>query len=101
MHSSVFIENLDSHVKRCPLKKQVETLEAKPYYCKGINAGVSEGENVGSEAKRKAIYEMNVGEFNDVVTKIRAFHSAMKIELKESFVEPVACRKWINQQADR
>ena len=90
-------------MKRCPLKKQVETLETKPYYSKGINAGVGvlEGENVGSEAKRKAIYEMNVGEFNELVRKIRSFHSALSVELKESYLEPDACKKWVNQQVDR
>lgn len=97
----MFRENLDAHVKKCPLKKQVETLEMQPYYSKGINAGVLGGENVGSEAKRRAIHEMSVSEFNELVGKIRTFHSALRVELKESFVEPDACKKWINQQVDR
>lgn len=92
-------------MKRCPLKKQVETLERKPYYSKGINAGagfrVLEAENASSEAKRRAIYAMNVDEFSVLVGKIRAFHSALNLEMKESFVETDSCKKWINQQIDR
>ncbi|KAL9360253.1 hypothetical protein Peur_048376 [Populus x canadensis] len=41
---SVLKENLESHVKRCPLLKQAQSLSLQPFYQKGINAGKEEEE---------------------------------------------------------
>lgn len=95
---------MDAHVKKCPLKKQMESLESKSYYSKGINrevGGLIEGGNVSSEVKRKVIYEMNVGEFNELVRKIKDAYISLRVDLKESFLEPDACKKWIDQQVNR
>ena len=35
----MLIENLDWHVKRCPLLKQDQSLTLQPFHQKGINAG--------------------------------------------------------------
>ncbi|XP_058076902.1 uncharacterized protein LOC131225390 [Magnolia sinica] len=39
---SILQENLDSHVKRCPLLKQVQALQMQPFYQKGVNGGEDE-----------------------------------------------------------
>lgn len=100
---SVLRENLDSHVKKCPFKKQAEALETKPYYSKGINGGggTPEEEKTGSEAKRRAVHKLSLDEFDRLIGKIRAFHSWFQLELLESFAEPDACTKWLKQQIDR
>ncbi|KAL4203045.1 hypothetical protein AMTRI_Chr02g266580 [Amborella trichopoda] len=36
---SILPENLDAHVKKCPLHKQVEALKMQSFYKKGINSG--------------------------------------------------------------
>lgn len=103
--SSVLYENLDSHIKRCPFRKQAQALESKPYYYKGINSGGGAGdleeENVGSAAKRSAIFKLSVTEFHDLVKKIKSIHSAIVEGLKYSYAVPDACDKWLKQQVDR
>ncbi|XP_010914706.1 uncharacterized protein [Elaeis guineensis] len=102
---SVLHENLESHIKRCPFRKQAQALESQPYYSKGINSGGGAGdleeENVGSAAKRRAIFKLSVTEFHDLVKKIKSIHSAIVEGLKDSYVMPDTCDKWLKQQVDR
>lgn len=102
---SVLCENLESHIKRCPLRKQAQALETQPYYSKGINSGDGAGDleedDVGSAAKRSAIFKLSVTEFHDLVEKIKSIHSAVVEVLKESYVVPDACDRWLKQQVDR
>ncbi|OAY62550.1 tRNA:m(4)X modification enzyme TRM, partial [Ananas comosus] len=98
---SVLQENLDSHVKRCPLRKQAEALEAQPYYSESINAGDPDEIIVSSAAKRSAIYNLSVLEFYDLVDKIRSVHSAAATALQDSYVVPEACEAWLKGQIDR
>nr|CAD1821890.1 unnamed protein product [Ananas comosus var. bracteatus] len=98
---SVRQENLDSHVKRCPLRKQAEALEAQPYYSETINAGDPDEITVSSAAKRSAIYNLSVLEFYDLVDKIRSVHSAAATALQDSYVVPEACEAWLKGQIDR
>ncbi|XP_072993120.1 uncharacterized protein [Typha latifolia] len=98
---SVLQENLESHVKRCPLKKQAEALETQPYYTKGINAGDPDEGTVSSAAKRSAIYGLTPSEFYDLVNKIKLVHSTSVVALRDSFMVPEACEKWLNRQVDR
>ncbi|URE02480.1 U11-48K-like CHHC zinc finger [Musa troglodytarum] len=101
---SVSGENLKSHVKRCPFKKQAQVLENQPYYSKGINSGSSgdgKDDAVGSAAKRNAIFRMSVQEFHGLLGKIKLIHSAISMVLPHSYLVPDACSKWLNQRLDR
>ncbi|KAG1326120.1 tRNA:m(4)X modification enzyme TRM13 [Cocos nucifera] len=103
--SSHSVLNLESHIKRCPFRKQAQALESQPYYSKGINsdggAGELEEDNVGSAAKRRAIFELSVTEFHNLVKKIKSIHSAIVEGLKDSYVVPDTCDKWLKQKVDR
>ncbi|XP_065033929.1 uncharacterized protein LOC103983726 isoform X2 [Musa acuminata AAA Group] len=102
--SSVSGENLKSHVKRCPFKKQAQVLESQPYYSKGINSGSSgdgKADAVGSAAKRNAIFRMSVQDFHGLLGKIKLIHSSISMVLPHSYLVPDACSKWLNQRLDR
>ncbi|MQM08482.1 hypothetical protein Taro_041338 [Colocasia esculenta] len=90
---------LDAHVRKCPLRKQAQELEAQPFYQKGINCGGSgEGEGfLSSEAKRREIYGLSVPEFLDLIRKFKSLHSSLRkrVELGESYVLPEACTAWL------
>ncbi|CAL9043356.1 unnamed protein product [Musa banksii] len=101
---SVSGENLKSHVKRCPFKKQAQVLESQPYYSKGINSGSSgdgKADAVGSAAKRNAIFRMSVQDFHGLLGKIKLIHSSISMVLPHSYLVPDACSKWLNQRLDR
>ncbi|QHO57074.1 uncharacterized protein DS421_3g79170 [Arachis hypogaea] len=108
---SVLEENLKSHVKRCPLLKQVQSLSLHPFYRKGINAG-SDGEQedkevlgvddsrlpaktVSSEMKRNALHNMSVPEFCNLLEKIESIHESFCKDIQDSFQMPEVCRMWI------
>ncbi|KAL5859317.1 hypothetical protein ACOSQ4_000613 [Xanthoceras sorbifolium] len=111
---SVLKENLEGHVKRCPLLKQVQSLIHQPFYQKGINAG-KDGEeeqlntlsyalvedNVTSEMKRNAVYSLNVTGFCDLIKKIESVHGLIRDDIRDSFKIPEACSVWINREVDR
>ncbi|XP_052210893.1 uncharacterized protein LOC127813563 [Diospyros lotus] len=44
---TVLKENLDGHLRRCPLLKQVHLLSLQPFYQKGINAGTDDDDGGG------------------------------------------------------
>ena len=65
-------ENLEAHVGKCPLKKQVAALAAQPYYSKGINSGGAEaGRGITSAEKRAAVYRLTEDEFGCLVRSDR------------------------------
>lgn len=101
--SSVLKENFESHVKRCPLLKQAQSLSLQPFYQKGINAGKEEEEedNVSSEMKRSAVYSMTVTQFCKLINKIESVHASTCKDIWESYKVPEACNMWINREVDR
>ncbi|KAK3194375.1 hypothetical protein Dsin_025685 [Dipteronia sinensis] len=111
---SVLKENLEGHVKKCPLLKQVQSLTLQPFYQKGINAGKEGDEEqlnmvpsalvediVTSEMKRNAVYSMNVTEFCYLIKKIESVHGLICDDIRDSFKIPEACSVWINREVDR
>lgn len=99
-------ENLESHLKRCPLLKQVKSLSLQPYYQKGINAGVQDpgqpkAADLNSESKRKAVYARTVPEFFELLRKIKCIHASICSDTRDSFKNPEACATWTNRQIDR
>ncbi|TXG63236.1 hypothetical protein EZV62_010230 [Acer yangbiense] len=111
---SVLKENLEGHVKKCPLLKQVQSLTLQPFYQKGINAGKEGDEEqlnevpsalvediFTSEMKRNAVYSMNVTEFCDLIKKIESVHGLICDDIRDSFKIPEACSVWINREVDR
>lgn len=104
--SSVLQENLEGHLKRCPLLKQVQSLSAQPFYQKGINAGKEEDillsveDNVTSEMKRNAVYGMKVDKFRNLIKKIESIHGSACNDIRESFKIPEACDVWIKREVD-
>ena len=100
MLSSVLKENLEGHVKRCPLLKQNESLSVQPYYQKGINAGEGD-DNVTSDTKRSAVYNMSLAEFYQLIRKIKSVHVSVCKDISDSYKMPEACNMWINREIDR
>ncbi|XP_065859839.1 tRNA:m(4)X modification enzyme TRM13 [Euphorbia lathyris] len=98
---SVLKENLDWHVKRCPLLKQQMSLSTQPFYQKGINAGKEEDDDITSEMKRKAVYSMTVAEFCKLIGKIESVHASICKDIPESYKIPEACSMWIKREVDR
>lgn len=107
--SSVLQENLESHVKRCPLLKQNVALSGQVFYQKGINAGNEEEEEkmgscysvVTSEMKRNLVYSMSVSEFHQLIKKIEAVHCSIRNDIEDSHLSPEACNIWFNKEIDR
>ncbi|KAJ8446450.1 hypothetical protein Cgig2_019343 [Carnegiea gigantea] len=113
---SVLEDNLEAHVKKCPLLKQAQTLSLQPYYQKGINRGRDESAQNGerkeqqeeeeqeddfsSEMKRKLVYNLTASQLTDLLCKIRAVHSSMCKEIGISYKVPEACNVWIQRQVD-
>ncbi|XVE77501.1 hypothetical protein DITRI_Ditri13aG0067800 [Diplodiscus trichospermus] len=112
---SVLQENLEGHLKRCPLLKQLKSLNTQPFYQKGVNTG-KEGEqeeletliptsesfdNVTSEMKRNAVYSLNITEFFDLIKKIESVHDQICKDIKDSYKIPEACGIWIKREIDR
>ncbi|RCV40081.1 hypothetical protein SETIT_9G022900v2 [Setaria italica] len=99
---TVLEENLEEHVGKCPLKKQVAALAAQPYYSKGINSGGSEaGRGITSAEKRAAVYRLTDDEFRGLLGKIRSVHAAAAVAMRESYLITDACDKWMSGQVDR
>ncbi|XP_062144356.1 uncharacterized protein LOC133851795 [Alnus glutinosa] len=101
---SVLKDNLEGHVKRCPLLKQVQSLTLQPFYQKGVNAGRDEEEedvdNVSSETKRAALYSMSVPEFFELIEKIESVHGLICKDIRDSYKMPEACNMWIKGEVD-
>lgn len=108
-------ENLEGHLRRCPLLKQVESLTHQPFYQKGINAGKEEREtlnivadepksgafnNILSEMKR-TVYSMSVPDFQKLIEKIESVHKSICKDIRESYKIPDACGMWIKREVDR
>lgn len=113
--SSILQENLDAHVKRCPMQKQVQALQMQPFFKKGVNSGkddeseanfscskpCSESSDITSEMKRNAIYQMSVPEFSELLKKIQSIHSSIFSNIQDSYAMPEACNRWLKKQVDR
>ncbi|EOX95394.1 Methyltransferases isoform 1 [Theobroma cacao] len=112
---SVLQENLEGHVRRCPLLKQVQSLSTQPFYQKGVNAGKDDEQkepetliptsgsfdNVTSEMKRNALYSLNISQFFDLIRKIESVHAQICKDIKDSYKIPEACGIWIKREVDR
>lgn len=99
-------ENLESHLKRCPLLKQAQSLSDQPYYQKAINAGTEDQAEEGaadlnSESKRKAVYARTLPEFLELIRKIKSIHASVCNDTPDSFKNPLACATWTTRQVDR
>lgn len=106
-------ENLQSHLNRCPLLKQAQSLLRQPYYQKGVNAGGEEDEeetpkssgvkdySVTSEMKRNSVYAMSVPEFSKLIAKIKSIHASICNDIQDSFKISEACSIWTNRQVDK
>ncbi|KAK8967286.1 hypothetical protein KSP40_PGU002758 [Platanthera guangdongensis] len=95
---SVSKENLGSHLKKCPSRTQALALEAQTYYSKGINCDCIDSpiDDIRSDAKRAAIYALNLSEFLALVKKIDSLHYAIVGDLENSYLKPDACDKWFS-----
>lgn len=99
----MFEENLEAHVGKCPFRKHADALAAQPYYSKGINSGGGEAgvAAVTSAAKRASVHKLSEEEFWALVAKIRSAHTAAAVQMRESYIAPDACDKWMKGQVDR
>ncbi|XVF80746.1 hypothetical protein PTKIN_Ptkin15bG0099800 [Pterospermum kingtungense] len=108
---SVLQENLEGHVKRCPLLKQAQSLSTQPFYQKGINAGEEDEQEplipasgsfdiVTSETKRNAVYSLSIPEFFELIRKIESVHDRICKDIKDSYKLPKACGIWIKREVD-
>ncbi|GFP93610.1 tRNA:m(4)x modification enzyme trm13 [Phtheirospermum japonicum] len=108
---SVLDENLESHLNRCPLLKQAQSLSRQPFYQKGINAGREEDDDdynadsevaiVTSEMKRNAVYAMPVPRFSELIAKIKSVHASVCNSFPDSYKVPEACSIWTNREVDK
>lgn len=104
-------ENLESHLNRCPLLKQTQSLSRQPFYRKGINAGSDDDEEkeeksksdcvFTSEMKRSAVYSMAVPYFLDLIGKIKSVHADVCSTIPDSYRIPEACSIWTNREVDK
>ncbi|XP_057790403.1 tRNA:m(4)X modification enzyme TRM13-like [Salvia miltiorrhiza] len=109
---SVLEENLETHLHRCPLLKQTQSLSRQPYYQKGINAGDDDDEEkeedsshrystFTSEMKRNAVYSMPLPKFLDLIAKIKSIHASICSTIPDSYRIPEACSIWTNREVDK
>ncbi|KAI4365281.1 hypothetical protein MLD38_021278 [Melastoma candidum] len=105
---SVLAENLEGHLKRCPLLKFSQSLSQQPYFRKGINGGKYEGilsngghSDITSEMKRTSVYSLTIDKFQDLIFKIKSIHETIVKQFEESYKIPDACDIWIKRQIDR
>ncbi|XP_078149300.1 methyltransferase isoform X1 [Carex rostrata] len=98
---TVLQDSLELHIKRCPFKKQADALEAQPYYIKSINSGNSDEPLVSSAEKRGLIRKLNTSEFWGLIHKIKSVHSSVVQDLRDSYLVPESCEKWLKGQSDK
>ncbi|XP_051141621.1 uncharacterized protein LOC127258711 [Andrographis paniculata] len=113
---SVLEGNLPSHLNRCPLKKQAQSLSRQPYYQRGINAGkedMGEGEageettatpkdsNFTSEMKRALVHAMPVSKFIGLIAKIKSAHASICTIIRDSYMVPQSCSIWTDREVDK
>ncbi|KAK7273928.1 hypothetical protein RIF29_14996 [Crotalaria pallida] len=112
----VLEQNLQGHVKRCPMLKQAQSLSLQPFYQKGINAGSDEEQeeeetsdvdgsrlptmNVSSEMKRNAVQKMSVIEFCNLIEKIEDLHESLYKDIEDSHQMPDVCSLWIKTKVE-
>ena len=101
-------ENLETHLNRCPLLTQTQSLSRQPFYQKGINAGSDDDEEKSksdssftSEMKRNAVYSMAVPYFLDLIAKIKSVHASVCSTIPDSYRIPEACSIWTNREVDK
>ncbi|XP_058197412.1 uncharacterized protein LOC131313232 isoform X1 [Rhododendron vialii] len=116
---TVLEENLEGHLRRCPLLKHIQSLSLQPFYQKGINAGTNEEEeeentvslnnpssgplgsnSITSEMKRNAVYSMTSTQLSKLISKIQSVHASICKDIQDSFKIPEACGVWINREVD-
>ncbi|KAI7751537.1 hypothetical protein M8C21_013396 [Ambrosia artemisiifolia] len=99
---SVLESNLESHLKRCPLLKHQNALSVQPFYRKGVNGGGEEDDHGGvtSESKRMAVHSMDGAQFVKIIERIKAVHALICKDILESYIDPDACKIWINRAID-
>ncbi|XP_050236488.1 tRNA:m(4)X modification enzyme TRM13 [Mercurialis annua] len=100
---SVLKENLEAHLKVCPLLKQKQSLSLQPFFQKGINAVDKVGDDhdvITSEMKRSAVYSLTVTDFNKLIEKIASLHDSLCNNIVDSTKFPEACNMWIKREID-
>lgn len=113
LDSSVLSQNIEGHVKRCPLLKQVQSLSLQPFYRKGINAGSEEEEtlrvydstlpkpvtmpldSISSEMKRNAVHSMSLLQFSNLIEKIESVYGSFSNDIEDSYQNSEVCNRWI------
>lgn len=117
--SSVLSDNLEGHMKRCPLLKQAQSLSGQPFYQKGINGGKDDEDeedekgalaptlassedtaSVTSAMKRNAVHSMTVPEFSKLISQILSIHRSICNDIQDSNRVPDACDIWIKREVD-
>ncbi|XP_021769971.1 tRNA:m(4)X modification enzyme TRM13 homolog [Chenopodium quinoa] len=96
----VLEENMEGHLKKCPLLKQSQTLSLQPYYQKGINQQQQDADFT-SEMKRNWVYNLSIPQFSYLLSKIRSLHTLICKDIELSYRIPHACDVWIKRQNDR
>ncbi|KAM0957704.1 hypothetical protein ACFX2A_026327 [Malus domestica] len=95
-------ENLEAHVRRCPLPKQVESLTHQPFYQKGINAGEEDDhdeiESLGVEGTGDLALSNGpvLGAVDNIVSEMKR-----NADIGESYKVTEACGMWIKREVDR
>ncbi|KAK2970240.1 hypothetical protein RJ640_021676 [Escallonia rubra] len=105
-NSSVLRENYESHLRKCPLLKQAQSLSVQPFYQKGINGGKDEKDaedfdGINSEMKRKAVYSLTLSELYILISKIKSIHASLCGDIQDSHKIPDSCDIWVNREVDR
>lgn len=103
--SCVLEDNMEAHLKKCPLLKQTQTLLVQPYYQQGINRGTDDDSadhpDFTSVLKRNLVYSLTVPQFSDLLSKICSIHNSISKDIGFSYKVPPACHIWINRLISR
>ncbi|GFZ04478.1 methyltransferase [Actinidia rufa] len=99
---TVLKENLEGHVRRCPLLKHVQSLSTQPFYQKGIHAGTDDDDDDDDDddEEEEEEEEENKDETKSNLDKIQAVHSSICTDIQDSYKIPQACDVWINREVD-
>ncbi|KMT10013.1 hypothetical protein BVRB_5g122280 [Beta vulgaris subsp. vulgaris] len=101
----VLEDNMEAHLKKCPLLKQTQTLLVQPYYQQGINRGTDDDSadhpDFTSVLKRNLVYSLTVPQFSDLLSKICSIHNSISKDIGFSYKVPPACHIWINRLISR
>ncbi|KAI4986348.1 hypothetical protein ZWY2020_018978 [Hordeum vulgare] len=99
---TVFEENLEAHVGKCPSgSRPTRSPHSRTTQGHQLRRGEAGGAAVTSATKRASVHKLSEEEFWGLVVKIRSAHTAAAVEMRESYIAPDACDKWMKGQVDR